>query len=70
MRVLSNESIISQASDHSSTRDIKSAVFPVTVDRSGHSSLGFLVVVRIVAQSSANAKHHWDRMFRVAAIPK
>jgi hypothetical protein len=44
-RVLSNESIHSQASDHSTTRDIKSAVFPVTIDKSGHNSLGFLVVV-------------------------
>ena len=45
MRLLSNESIFSQASDHSSTHEIKSAVFPVTIDKSGHPSLGFLVVV-------------------------
>ncbi|CAF2336069.1 unnamed protein product [Rotaria sp. Silwood2] len=43
-RVLSNESILTQASDLSTTHDIKSAVFPVTIDKSGHNSLGFLVV--------------------------
>ncbi len=43
--MLSNESIVTQASDLSNTRDIKSAVFPVTIDRTGHNSLGFLVVV-------------------------
>lgn len=44
--ILSNESILSQASDHSATRDIRSAVFPVTIDKTGFSSLGFHVVVR------------------------
>jgi hypothetical protein len=44
-RVLSHESILSHASDLQSTRDIKSAVFPVTIDKSGDNSLGFLVVV-------------------------
>ncbi|CAF4000677.1 unnamed protein product [Rotaria magnacalcarata] len=43
-RLLSNESILSQASDLSATHDIKSAVFPVTIDKLGHNSLGFLVV--------------------------
>ncbi|CAF4521118.1 unnamed protein product [Rotaria sp. Silwood1] len=43
-RVLSNESILTQASDLSTAHDIKSAVFPVTIDKSGHNSLGFLVV--------------------------
>ncbi|CAF0725358.1 unnamed protein product [Adineta ricciae] len=43
-RVLSNESIISQASDLQSAHDIKSAVFPVTIDKTGQTSLGFLVV--------------------------
>ncbi|CAF3983151.1 unnamed protein product, partial [Rotaria sordida] len=43
-RGLSNESILTQASDLSTTHDIKSAVFPVTIDKSGHNSLGFLVV--------------------------
>ncbi|CAF3479645.1 unnamed protein product [Adineta steineri] len=42
--VLSNESILSQVSDLQGTRDIKSAVFPVTIDKTGHNSLGFLVV--------------------------
>jgi len=44
-RLLSNESIRTQASDLSSSHDIKSAVFPVTIDKLGHQSLGFLVVV-------------------------
>ncbi len=43
--MLSNDSILTQASDLSATRDIKSAVFPVTIDKSGHNSLGFHVVV-------------------------
>ena len=51
--ILSNESILSQASDHSNTRDIRSAVFPVTIDRTGFTSLGFHVVV-----SHSFLRHH------------